>query len=227
MSLAIFDLDNTLLSGDSDHAWGEFLVAKGIVDKTLYQQANDHFYQQYQKGILDIHDYLAFALKPLSEHSKAQLDRWHERFMQEVIEPWRLPKGEAMLNWHKARGDCVLMATSTNRFIAEPIAKRLGVEHLIATELAFENGRYTGDIVGVPCYQQGKVTHLQAWLSAHQQNLDGSYGYSDSHNDIPLLEQVAYPYAVDADPELTSVAKQRGWSLISFRDHSSTKQALT
>ncbi len=218
MSLAIFDLDNTLLKGDSDHAWGEFLVEKGIVDGDFYQQENDRFYQQYLDGGLNILDYLAFALYPLSQHSKQQLDAWHREFMHDIIAPMRLSQADALLNKHREQSDYLLIITATNLFITEPIAAAMGVDAILATEVEFIEGRYTGKVAGTPCFQQGKVARLQQWLQQQQQNLDGSYFYSDSHNDLPLLEVVSYPVAVDADPQLTATARQRGWPIISLRE---------
>lgn len=217
MSLAIFDLDNTLLGGDSDHAWGQFLVEQGIVDGESYQQANDYFLQQYQQGGLNINEFLEFALKPLSQHSKQQLDQWHQQFMRQAIAPMRLPKADKLLQHHRQRGDFLLIITATNEFVTGPIAKSLGVDHLIATTPEFLNGAYTGRVDGTPCFQQGKVVRLQQWLQHTGQTLRGSYFYSDSHNDLPLLELVDHPVAVDADPTLASEAKQRGWPEISLR----------
>lgn len=218
MSLAIFDLDNTLLGGDSDHAWGEFLVNQGIVDRDFYKSENDRFYQQYQNGGLVIEDYLAFALQPLSQHSKQQLDDWHRQFMSEMIEPMRLPQADALLAKHRQQGDLLLIITATNRFVTEPIARALGVDDILATDPEFIDGRYTGKIAGTPCFQQGKVERLQQWLAQHQQSLDGSYFYSDSHNDLPLLEVVSFPVAVDADEQLKATAIARDWPVISLRD---------
>lgn len=218
MALAIFDLDNTLLGGDSDHAWGQFLVDKGIVDSASYQQANDYFYQQYQQGGLNIQEFLAFALKPLAEHPKAQLDQWHRQFMQEAIEPLRLLKAETLLATHRQQGDYLLIITATNRFVTGPIAELLGVDHLLATDPECVDGRYTGKVEGIPCFQDGKVTRLKAWLTESKHSLTDSYFYSDSHNDLPLLELVDHPVAVDPDDTLREKATQRGWPVISLRD---------
>lgn len=218
MTLAIFDLDNTLLHGDSDHAWGQFLVDQGIVSIEEYQRSNDYFYQQYQEGGLNIHEYLTFALKPLSEHNKTQLDQWHQQFMAEVISPMILPKGEALLEQHRAKGHILVIITATNLFVTGPIAKRLGVEHILASEPEIVNGQYTGNVNGTPCFHEGKVERLQAWLAETNHNLTGSYFYSDSHNDIPLLEQVEHAVAVDADEILLKHAQQKGWPAISLRD---------
>ncbi len=215
--LAIFDLDNTLIRGDSDHAWGEFLLSKGAVDAAVYARNNDYFYQQYRAGQLDVKAYLAFALEPFTRYSLEQLERWRREFMDTAIAPLHLPKAETLLEKHRERGDHLLIITATHRFIAGPIAASLGVQDLLATELAVENGRYTGAVVGEPCFQQGKVHHLQRWLEQHPYTLEGSFFYSDSHNDLPLLEHVAHPHVVDADERLTQVAQQRGWPQLSLR----------
>lgn len=217
MTLAIFDLDNTLLNGDSDHAWGEFLVQKGIVDAEIYQQANDLFYQQYQNGQLDIIEYLEFALKPLSQHSLEQLAEWHHEFMAETIAPMRLEKADRLLAEHRQKGHFLLIITATNSFVTHPIAKALGVDAILATDPEIIDGRYTGKIEGTPCFQEGKVTRLKSWLALHSQNLNGSYFYSDSHNDLPLLKMVDNPFAVDADDTLSTYAEQQGWPQISLR----------
>ncbi len=217
MALAIFDLDNTLLGGDSDHAWGEFLCQKGIVDTVAYREANDHFYAAYQAGTLDIRAYLAFALQPLVGTDPATLRDWHADFMQHFIAPMRLPKADALLASHRARGDTLLIITATNRFVTGPIAAWLGVGHLLATDPAMENGHYTGAVDGTPCFREGKVTRLHQWLAANGHSLDGSWFYSDSHNDLPLLEAVSHPVAVDPDPELRRIATDRGWRILSLR----------
>lgn len=217
MTLAIFDLDNTLLAGDSDHAWGQFLVDQGIVDSKAYQQANDYFFEQYQNGSLDIDEFLAFALKPLAEHSKQQLDAWHQQFMQQCISTMRLPKADKLLKKHRDQGDFLLIITATNLFVTGPIAKALGVDDILATNPEFIDGAYTGKVAGTPCFQAGKVERLKQWLAATGQSLAGSYFYSDSCNDLPLLELVDYPVAVDADERLSQHAKDNHWPQISLR----------
>lgn len=218
MSLAIFDLDNTLLGGDSDHAWGQFLVDKGIVDGADYQRANDHFYALYQSGELDILEFLEFALKPLAAHPRDQLERWHREFMQQSIAPMRLPRADALLQQHRERGDDLLIITATNEFVTAPIAASLGVEHLLATTPELVDGAYTGRVVGTPCFQAGKVARLKDWLAKTGHNLDNSWFYSDSHNDLPLLELVDNPVAVDPDATLEAVARSKQWPIISLRD---------
>lgn len=156
MSLAIFDLDNTLLGGDSDHAWGQFLVDKGVVDPQTYQQANDYFYEQYKSGELDIMEFLEFALRPLAEHDNRQLEEWHRQFMQEYISPMRLQKAEQLLNQHRDRGDFLLIVTATNEFVTGPIAHSMGVDHILATIPERVEGEYTGKVEGTPCFQGGR-----------------------------------------------------------------------
>lgn len=217
MSLAIFDLDNTLIAGDSDHAWGEFLVEKGIVDAQVYKTANDRFYQNYLDGSLDIMEYLSFSLRPLAQHSLAQLQAWHRQFMLEKIQPIMLDKANEKLAWHKAQGDFILIITATNRFVTEPIAEHLGVHELIAIEPEMVDGRYTGQVAGIPSFKEGKVIRLQNWLQDKDFDLAETYFYSDSHNDLPLLRLVGKPIAVDPDETLKAEAEQQAWPIISFR----------
>ncbi|MGM0535075.1 MAG: HAD family hydrolase [Pseudomonadota bacterium] len=218
MSLAIFDLDNTLLSTDSDHAWGEFLLEQGAVDPVAYREANDRFLADYEAGTLDIQAFLEVALRPLAEHSPEQLAAWHQQFMASKIEPHILPKGEELVARHRTRGDTLLIVTATNRFITGPIAERLGIDELIAVEPEVVDGRYTGRATGIPSYREGKVKRLTAWLADKDLTLDDSWFYSDSHNDLALLEQVEHPVAVDPDPTLRDVAETRGWKVISLRN---------
>jgi HAD superfamily hydrolase (TIGR01490 family) len=218
MALAIFDLDNTLLAGDSDHAWGEFLVAKGIVDSGEFKAQNDKFYQQYQQGGLDIDAYLRFALSPLSKYDRQELAAMHANFMAEYIAPLRLPKADALLQKHRDAGDFVMIITATNSFVTRPIAKALGVSTLLASEGEIINERYTGEPSGIPCFQNGKVIRLQHWLSDTGHSLSGSYFYSDSHNDLPLLNSVDHPVAVDPDDTLRAAALAAGWPIISLRN---------
>lgn len=215
--LALFDLDNTLLAGDSDHSWGEWLCQRGFVDADEYQARNDAFYADYQAGTLDVFAYQAFTQAILARTSHEQLAAWHRQFMEEVIEPIILPKGEALLAEHRAAGDRLVIITATNRFVTGPIAARLGVETLIATECEMLDGRYTGKTFDVPCFQGGKVTRLQRWLEETSMNLDDAYFYSDSRNDLPLLEAVANPVAVDPDDVLRATAQSRGWPVLSLR----------
>jgi HAD superfamily hydrolase (TIGR01490 family) len=217
MPLAIFDLDNTLLGGDSDHAWGEFLVNEGIVDGNDFKQQNDAFYLQYQQGSLDIHAYLRFSLAPLSKYSSAELKVLHDAFMDKYIKPLRLPKADALISKHRAAGDVLMIITATNSFITGPIAAALGIDILLASEGEIIDGRYTGNPSGTPCFQEGKVTRLNAWLNDNKQNLADAYFYSDSHNDLPLLKAIDNPVAVDPDEKLRRYAEDAGWPVISLR----------
>lgn len=217
MALAIFDLDYTLLAGDSDHAWGEFMVEQGLVDGPSYRRANDYYFAQYQAGTLDIYEYLAFALKPLMENDRSKLDRLHTQFMQARILPMIARGTPALLDKHRERGDTLLIITATNRFVTAPIARALGVEHLLATDPEEQDGRFTGRIAGIPCYREGKVTRLNEWRRLHDKSMKGSWCYSDSHNDLPLLQEAEHAVAVDPDPTLAREALARGWSVISLR----------
>nr|WP_301281937.1 HAD family hydrolase [Halomonas sp. 707B3] len=216
--MAIFDLDNTLLSIDSDHAWGEFLLEQGAVDPVAYREANERFMADYNAGTLDMAAFLEMALKPLAENTPEQLAAWHQQFMASKIEPHILPKAEELLARHRTKGDTMLIITATNRFITGPIAERLGVDDLIAVDPEMVDGRYTGRVDGVPSYREGKVIRLQAWLEAQDITMDGAWFYSDSHNDLPLLEKVDHPVAVDPDDTLRKVAEERHWRIMSLRD---------
>ena len=217
MALAIFDLDNTLLGGDSDYLWGEFLVEQKIVDGALYQQANQDFYEQYLAGTMDIFEFLAFQLKPLADNSNTDLLAWREQYLKEKIDPIILGAGRKLIAHHQDKGDTTLIITATNSFITAPIAKKLGIPHLIATEPEVINGIFTGKVAGTPSYQGGKVERLQSWLEQHKQSLSNSYFYSDSHNDLPLLKLVENPVAVDPDAKLNAFAKQQDWQVITLR----------
>ncbi len=217
MSLAIFDLDNTLLGGDSDYLWGRFLVEQGFVDGDYYERENLRYYEEYKSGSLDIYEFLRFSLRPLAEHDMQTLQAWHQRFMAEKISPIMLPKATELLQKHRHAGDYLLIITATNSFVTAPIAKILGVDHILATEPELIGGRYTGEVSGTPCFQQGKVTRLNEWLAQSGHNLADSWFYSDSHNDLPLLEMVAHPVAVDADETLSAHAEAKGWPHISLR----------
>ena len=218
MTLAIFDLDNTLIAGDSDHLWGEFLVDQGIVDGEHFKATNDRFYHDYQQGRLDIHAYQRFVLKVLAEHPLETLREWHRQFMEQVIQPIMLPAAAELLRRHRARGDHLLIITATNDFITRPIAEKLGVDDLLATSAEMGRHGYTGNVIGVPCYRHGKVERLYAWLRETGHSAEGSWFYSDSHNDLPLLEHVSHPVAVDPDSTLARQARERGWPVISLRD---------
>lgn len=217
MALAIFDLDNTLIAGDSDHAWGQFLVEQNLVDPDLFKQKNDYYYQQYQLGQLNILEYLEFALQPLTTFPREELFALRKRFVSEKILPLITPHSRELLAKHRAAGDYLLIITATNLFVTEPIAAELGVDHIIATEPEQINGQYTGKIAGIPSYKEGKVVRLHNWLAETGHALQGSYFYSDSHNDLPLLAEVTYPVAVDPDPTLLAHAQQAGWPVMSLR----------
>ena len=215
--LAIFDLDNTLLAGDSDYLWGKFLARRGMVDPEFYEQENQRFYEEYKAGELDILEFLAFSLKPLSEHSPTTLARLHADFMTECIRPIITPAARQLLAKHRKQGDILLIITATNRFITAPIAEELDVPHLLATDAEMLNGRYTGRVEGIPCFREGKVERLQLWLQQTGYNLAESWFYSDSHNDLPLLEMVTHPVAVNPDETLADHAEAKDWPIMSLR----------
>jgi HAD superfamily hydrolase (TIGR01490 family) len=217
VSLALFDLDNTLLGGDSDYLWGCFLAEQGVVDRDLYEQQNRRFYDQYKAGELDIHEFLRFQLRPLSEHDMGTLYRWRALFLEQKILPIVLPRAQALVDEHRRKGDLPVIITATNRFITDPIAGLYGVEQLLATEPEVIEGRFTGSISGIPCFQQGKVERLTEWLLKHAQTLQDSWFYSDSHNDLPLLNKVTHAVAVDPDDILRQHAGEQGWPIISLR----------
>ena len=217
MSLALFDLDNTLLAGDSDYLWGCFLVDKGLVEKQLYEEANLRFYRDYAEGKLDIHEFLNFALQPLASHDPEILKSLQREYMEKHIRPIMTRRGRELIAEHSNKGDHTVIITATNSFVTAPIARAFGVKDLIATEPEIIDGRYTGKVEGTPCFQKGKIERLHAWLDATKIAFDNSWFYSDSHNDLPLLEQVAHPVAVDPDDQLRAIAGERGWPITSFR----------
>lgn len=218
MALTLFDLDNTLLDGDSDYLWGHFLVQQGIVDATWYESENVRFYREYHDGTLDIHEFLRFSLRPLRDQPRARLEALRERFVVERIEPIMLAASWKLIAAHRAAGDTLAIVTATNAFVTAPIAERFGIPYLIATQPAESDGRYTGEVAGVPAFREGKVIRLEQWLAEHPQDLAGSTFYSDSHNDLPLLERVERPVAVDPDPRLRAHAEARNWQILSLRD---------
>jgi HAD superfamily hydrolase (TIGR01490 family) len=220
MRLALFDLDHTLLAGDSDYEWGQFLVERGVVDRETYEAQNRRYYEQYAAGELDIHEYLGFALRPLAEHTAQDLERWHGEFMQRRILPMITPAARALVRQHTMAGDLCAIVTSTNRFVTAPIAREFGIEHLVATEPESVGGRFTGRVAGTPCFREGKIACVEAWLARLGRRLadfEASAFYSDSHNDLPLLERVTRPVAVDPDEQLAAVAGRRGWATMSLR----------
>lgn len=217
MTLAIFDLDNTLISDDSDYLWGQFLVDQGIVDKAQYEAANIKFYEDYKLGNLDITEFLQFSLAPLAKHNPEQLYKWRSQFVEEVIKPIQLKPAIRLVNKHRFKGDTVLVITATNRFVTEPIVKLFRIDNLLATTPEFIDGRYTGQFEGIPCFQEGKVKLLEEWLKTSTETMENSSFYSDSYNDLPLLKLVDNPVAVDPDEKLRKYAEQHKWSIISLR----------
>jgi HAD superfamily hydrolase (TIGR01490 family) len=218
MRLAIFDLDHTLLAGDSDHLWGEFMIEQGLVERDGHQRQNDRFYADYKAGTLDIAAYTRFALEPLVRLGPERLLPLRERFVAGVIDPIVAPAAPALLERHRIQGDELLIITATNRFVTEPIAQLLGVDELLATDPEQVDGRYTGAITGIPCYREGKVKRLEQWLAQQGERCEHITFYSDSHNDLPLLRRVNAPFAVDPDDELRAEAQREGWPIITLRE---------
>lgn len=217
MILALFDLDNTLLAGDSDFEWAQFLIDRGVLDREVYEARNQAFYDQYKAGTLDIHEFLDFQLKPLSRHPRSVLDAWHADYMQSRILPMIRKSARELVECH--HGETCVMITATNSFVTAPIAREFGIEHLIATEPEVRGGEFTGGVRGTPCFREGKVTRLEAWLADHGENIKSiskSTFYSDSHNDLPLLGCVTHPVAVDPDAALRTHATAHGWPVISL-----------
>jgi HAD superfamily hydrolase (TIGR01490 family) len=220
MKLVLFDLDNTLLAGDSDHEWGQFLIDRGVIDRAHHEARNHAFYEDYKAGRLDIYAFLAFALRPLATHPRDQLDAWHAEYMETRIRPMITPAARELVKRHLDTADLVAVITATNRFVTAPITREFGIPHLIATEPEEKDGRFTGEVAGTPCFREGKITRLEQFLEAHGTRLDcldNSRFYSDSLNDLPLLEKVKHPVAVDPDPTLRAHAETHGWPVISLR----------
>ncbi|MEP6943601.1 MAG: HAD family hydrolase [Betaproteobacteria bacterium] len=218
--LSMFDLDNTLLAGDSDYGWAQFLIEVGVLDAATYEARNAAFFADYQAGRLDIHAFLDFQLRPLAEHDVSELNAWRERFLDEKIRPMVLPAARAVVRERIDAGDLVAVVTSTNSFVTRPIARMFGIDELVATELEMVNGRYTARVTGEPCFRAGKLRCVGAWLAGMGHVLSDfreSWFFSDSHNDLALLEAVTKPVAVDPDPELERHAAARGWETISWR----------
>ncbi len=218
MKLALFDLDNTLLDGDSDYAWAQFLIEEGVLHAGDYNAKNDYFYERYKDGTLDIHEFLDFQLAPIARRPRAQLDAWHSQFMQRKVRPMILPKAPDLIAKH---GDALTaIVTATNRFITRPIADELGVHELIATDIEEVDGVFTGKPRGTPTFREGKIARVNEWLASRGRKLEDfeSWFYSDSLNDLPLLERVTHPVAVDPDATLRAHAAQRAWPIISLRD---------
>ncbi len=217
MKLALFDLDNTLLAGDSDYEWAQFLIDRGVLDRERYEARNREFYDQYKAGTLDIYEFLDFQLKPLAQHPRATLDAWHADYMKSRILPMIRDTARELVARH--RDETRVLITATNSFVTAPIASEFGIEHLIATDPEQRDGRFTGGVQGLPCFREGKVTRLEAWLAERGESIKSvikSTFYSDSHNDLPLLEQVSHPVAVDPDAALRAQAEARGWPVLSL-----------
>ncbi len=220
MKLALFDLDNTLLAGDSDFEWAQFLISRGVLDREVHEARNREFYEQYKAGTLDIHAFLDFQLKPLGRHSRAQLETWHREYMAERILPMITEKARALVKKHQGDADLLAIITATNRFVTAPIAREFGIENLIATEVEEIDGRFTGRGTGVPCFKEHKITRLEMWLAERRllwEDISESWFYSDSLNDIPLLAKVSHAVAVDPDDTLRAHAAAVGWPVISLR----------
>ncbi len=220
MKLALFDLDNTLLTGDSDFEWAQFLIEQGVIDREVYEAKNQAFYDQYKAGTLDIHEFLDFQLKPLSRHARRVLDGWHAEFMRTKVLGMMGRPAQALVDGHKAAGDLCIIITATNSFVTAPIARAFGVDHLIATEPEQKDGEFTGRVSGIPSFREGKIARLEDWMDQRGWSW-GSFAettfYSDSLNDLPLLCLVNRPVAVDPDPTLRAHAEQHGWRIISLR----------
>ena len=219
MQLALFDLDHTLLTGDSDYEWTQYLVSKGIVDRETFEARNKEFYEQYKAGTMDIHEFLDFQLRPLADHTRADLEAWHADFMETQIRPRLSQKARELVRKHLDAGDICAMVTATNSFVTGPIARELGIPHLIATIPAQENGRFTGKPRGLPSFREGKIARVDAWLESMGlwwNNFQRSWFYSDSHNDLPLLLRVTDPVVVDPDATLRAYAENAGWPILSI-----------
>ncbi|MDD2991665.1 MAG: HAD family phosphatase [Zoogloea sp.] len=220
MELVLFDLDNTLLAGDSDFEWAQYLISRGVLDKEVYETRNQAFFDQYKAGTLDIYEFLDFQLKPLARHSREQLDAWHKEFMTSRILPMMTAESRALVNRHLEAGAVVAIVTATNSFVTYPIARAFGIPHLIATVPAQENGAFTGKPRGTPAFKDGKIERVEAWLESLGlcwSSFERSWFYSDSHNDLPLLGKVNNPIAVDPDDTLRAHATSRNWPVISLR----------
>lgn len=220
MNLALFDLDNTLLNGDSDFEWSQFLIRIGVLDRELFEAKNLAFYEHYKAGTLDIQEFLDFQLKPLSRHARKTLDEWHQRFMREQALGMISKAARDLVDRHRKAGDVCVIITATNSFVTAPIAREFGVEHLIATEPEHKDGEFTGRVAGVPCFREGKVTRLESWMAQQGwdwNSFDDTAFYSDSLNDLPLLAKVKNPVAVNPDDTLRKHAKLHGWEVMSLR----------
>lgn len=218
MTLAIFDLDHTLINEDSDYLWGKYLVDHNIVEADYYQQKNDQFYEDYLAGVLDIDKFLAFSLRPLTEHSIEQLYAWRENFVNTVMAPTIAKNAAQLIQQHKNDGHTLIIISATNRFVTEPIAQLLNIPNLLSTEPEIINNRYTGNYIGIPTFKEGKITALKAWMADNNETLEGSYFYSDSINDLPLLELVTHPIVVNPDKRLKAISLKNNWKEINLNE---------
>ena len=220
MNLALFDLDNTILAGDSDYNWSRFFIQEGYLDGKIHAEKNEKFYADYRAGTLDIYAFVEFQFKPLAKNPRRVLDQLLEKYVDEIIKPMITEKAIALVKKHHEEGDLLVVITATNSFITKPIATLFGIDNLIGTDPEEKDGEFTGKVSGLPSFKEGKVTRLEAWLKSNNlsfADFQKSYFYSDSHNDLPLMQKVTHPVAVDSDDILTEYAKSRGWPQISLR----------
>ena len=220
MNLALFDLDNTILAGDSDYNWSRFLIQEGYLDGAIHAEKNEKFYADYKAGTLDIYAFVEFQFKPLARNPRTVLNQLLKKYVEEVIKPMITEKARALVKRHQEEGDLIIVITATNSFITKPIAELFGIENLIGTDPEEKEGEFTGKVTGLPSFKEGKVTRLEAWLKGKNLSLasfEKSYFYSDSHNDLPLMQKVTHPVAVDSDDVLSEYAKSKGWPQISLR----------
>lgn len=220
MNLALFDLDNTILAGDSDYNWSRFLIQEGYLDGAIHAEKNEKFYADYKAGTLDIYAFVEFQFKPLARNPRTVLNQLLKKYVEEVIKPMITEKARALVKRHQEEGDLIIVITATNSFITKPIAELFGIENLIGTDPEEKEGEFTGKVSGLPSFKEGKVTRLEAWLKGKNLSLasfEKSYFYSDSHNDLPLMQKVTHPVAVDSDDVLSEYAKSMGWPQISLR----------
>ncbi len=220
MNLALFDLDNTILAGDSDYNWSRFLIQEGYLDGAIHAEKNEKFYADYKAGTLDIYAFVEFQFKPLARNPRTVLNQLLKKYVEEVIKPMITEKARALVKRHQDEGDLIIVITATNSFITKPIAELFGIENLIGTDPEEKEGEFTGKVSGLPSFKEGKVTRLEAWLKGKNLSLasfEKSYFYSDSHNDLPFMQKVTHPVAVDSDDVLSEYAKSKGWPQISLR----------
>ena len=220
MNLALFDLDNTILAGDSDYNWSRFLIQEGYLDGAIHAEKNEKFYADYKAGTLDIFAFVEFQFKPLARNPRTVLNQLLKKYVEEVIKPMITEKARALVKRHQDEGDLIIVITATNSFITKPIAELFGIENLIGTDPEEKEGEFTGKVTGLPSFKEGKVTRLEAWLKGKNLSLasfEKSYFYSDSHNDLPLMQKVTHPVAVDSDDILSEYAQSKGWPQISLR----------